>query len=246
MNTLLLDIETAPNTAFVWGLFDQNVSHEQVKETSYVMCWSAKWLGNLTMHFAFVRTQQCQRKPMLRKIHALLDAADIVVTYNGNKFDIPVLNREFIKHGLLPPSPYKQVDIYKVVRHVFRFDSNKMDSVLHDLDMGRKLKHKGFALWTECMDGDSLAWKKMTRYNMRDVKVLEKLYHRVRPWIRQHPQMTEEGLCCTKCGSSWAQRRGVQLAVTRVYQRYCCRRCGGWFRSNKALDSDNGERGINI
>ena len=183
---------------------------------------------------------------MLKKIHRLLAQADVVVHFNGMKFDIPVLNKEFIKHGLMPPAPYKQVDLYRVVRHSFRFESNKMDAITNALGLGRKTKHRGFELWTKCMEGDETAWKVMERYNKRDVRLLERLYHRVRPWIRQHPQMTEEGLCCPKCGSSWAQRRGVQLAVTRVYQRYQCKRCGGWFRSNRPLTTDKGERGVNI
>jgi len=34
MQILLLDIETAPNTAHVWGLWNQNVSLNQLMESS--------------------------------------------------------------------------------------------------------------------------------------------------------------------------------------------------------------------
>lgn len=194
----------------------------------------------------FDSTHASGTKTMLRRIHRLLAQADTVVTFNGMRFDLPVLNKEFLKHGLNPPAPYKQIDLYRVVRQSFKFESNKLDSLTNVLGLGRKVKHKGFKLWVDCMNDDAVAWTKMERYNKQDVLLLEKLYHRVRPWIRQHPQMTEDGLCCPKCGSTWANRRGVQLAVTRAYQRYQCKRCGGWFRSNQPLITDREERGVNI
>ena len=181
-------------------------------------------------------------------MHALLDEADIVIHYNGNKFDIPVLNREFLKHGLGPPSPYKQIDLYRVIKRAFRFESNKLKAILKELDMENKLEHEGFKLWTDCMDGKASAWKKLGAYNRKDVTILEPLYERLRPWIPNHPSVTalELGMACPKCGSKKTQERGVQVTVTRVYQRHHCQQCGGWFRSNKSLATDREERGVNI
>ena len=87
MKTLLLDLESAPNTAHVWGLFNTNVSTKQLMESSYVLCWAAKWLGSDKVIFSSV--QKTDPKEMLGKIHALLDEADAVIHYNGTKFDIP-------------------------------------------------------------------------------------------------------------------------------------------------------------
>ena len=39
---LLLDIETSPNVAYVWGKWEQNVI-DYVKEWN-IICFSAKWL----------------------------------------------------------------------------------------------------------------------------------------------------------------------------------------------------------
>ena len=44
---------------------------------------------------------------MIKGIHKLLDECDAVIHYNGSKFDIPTLNKEFLLHGLHPPAPYK-------------------------------------------------------------------------------------------------------------------------------------------
>lgn len=245
MRIALLDIETAPNVAYVWGMFDQNISADQMKAAGYVLCWSAKWHGDRTMHFSSV--QGGNKKKMLKAIHAILDEADVVIHYNGLKFDIPTLNKEFIKEGMPPPSPYKQLDLLQVARRAFRFESNKLAYVADALKIGAKVRHEGFTLWTKCMDGDPKAWKRMGRYNRGDVTLLEKLYHRLRPWIERHPNWSayRDGLCCPKCGSEKVQRRGDQVAMVNTYRRYHCQSCGGWFRGNKQISSRRGERGTN-
>lgn len=246
MKILLLDIETAPNKAYVWGMFDQNIAINQLEASSYVLCWSAKWHGDATMYFDSVEKHDA--KTMLRGIHKLLNEADVVVHYNGLKFDIPTLNKEFIKAGFPPPSPYKQLDLLQVCRRAFRFESNKLAYVSEALKIGAKVKHEGFELWIKCMAGDAKAWEKMGRYNRGDVTLLEKLYRRLRPWITKHPNHSahKDGLCCPKCGSGKVQQRGHQVAMTRTYLRYQCQSCGGWFRGNKSTSVNREERGVNI
>lgn len=246
MKLLFLDIETAPNKAYVWGMFDQNIAANQMEATGYILCWSAKWLGGGKMHFDSV--QKHDAKAMLRGIYKLLDEADVVVHYNGTKFDIPTLNKEFIKHGFLPPSPYKQLDLLQVCRRAFRFESNKLAFVSAALDIGAKVKHEGFELWVKCMAGDAKAWERMGRYNRGDVTLLEKLYRRLRPWIIKHPNYSahRSSLCCPKCGSEKVQARGQQVAQTRTYVRYHCQSCGGWFRGNKSTSVNREERGVNV
>ena len=51
MKILLLDIESSPNTAHVWGLWQQNVGIKQIMESSYVLCWAAKWLDDKEIMF---------------------------------------------------------------------------------------------------------------------------------------------------------------------------------------------------
>ena len=42
---LVFDIETSPILARVWGLWQQNVGLNQIKEDWFVMSYAAKWLG---------------------------------------------------------------------------------------------------------------------------------------------------------------------------------------------------------
>ena len=236
MRTLLLDIETSPNTAFVWGLWEQNISHDQVKETSSILCWSAKWLHEKTVMFQSV--QHTPIKKMLAGIHKLLGQADVVVHYNGGKFDMPVLNKEFVKASFPPPPSTQQIDLYRVVKRVFRFESNKLDAVCQALGLSKKVKHQGFGMWVGCMEGDKACWKEMEQYNRNDVVILEQLYHRLLPWLPTRPHaglINGKADACPACGvTGKLQSRGVLAARTAVYQRFHCTACGAWCRARKS------------
>jgi DNA polymerase elongation subunit (family B) len=182
MKILLLDIETSPNTAHVWGLYNQNVSLNQLMESSYVMCWAAKWLGEEEIYFDSI--MESKHKSMIKKIHALLDECDAVIHYNGTKFDIPTLNKEFLLAGLAPPSPYKEIDLLRTSRSKFKFPSNKLDYVAQALGLGEKVKHIGHELWIKCMNKDKQAWDMMKKYNIQDVALLEKVYVKMLAWVK--------------------------------------------------------------
>lgn len=232
MKLLLLDIETAPNIVYCWGLYDQNIAINQIIASGYTLCYAAKWYGKSGVYFDSVR----QSKPakMLKGVHALLNEADAVIHYNGTTFDIPTLNKEFLLHYLPPPAPYKQIDLYRTVKSQFRFPSKKLDYISQELGYKGKVHHKGQAMWTGCMNGDDKAWRVMERYNRGDVTELEKVYTRVMPWIRNHPNhglYDEPGLpVCPSCGSAKLQRRGFARTTVAKYARMQCSGCGAWSR----------------
>lgn len=238
---LILDIETSPHQAFVWGLFRQNIATSQVLNTGAVLCWSAKWLDEKGVRFQSVLQG---RKRMIRGIHRLLNQADVVVTYNGNSFDLPTLEKEFVLQGLSPVRPYKSVDLCKVVQKQFRFASSKLDFVCQALGLGKKVRHAGFDLWVRCMAKDPVAWRTMERYNRRDVTILERLYERLKPWVHSHPNVATitDDDCCPLCGSARYQRRGKAFTSVLSYPRYQCQDCGRWFRGAHSLPTERKDR----
>ena len=236
MKILLLDIETAPNIAYVWELWSKNMSIPtgQLIDARYVLCWAAKWLGSTDIMFSSV--EKDGEKTMLRKIHKLMDEADAIVHYNGKRFDIPALNKEFITNGFPPPAPYQQIDLLPVARSKFKFASNKLDYVAKVLGVGQKVRHKGFQLWIDCINHNPQAWKQMEQYNRGDVIILEGVYLKMLPWIKNHPNYglhQDEGLVCTNCGSKHYHRRGFAYTKAYSYPRYQCKACGSWFQGRK-------------
>lgn len=246
MKILALDIETAPNLVHVWGLWNQNVGLPQIIDSGYVMCVSAKWVGDNSIEFYSIYRNG--PKQMLKNVHKLLEEADAVIHYNGTKFDIPTLNKEFLLYGLKPPAPYKQIDLLRVARNQFKFPSNKLDYVAQALGLGKKTKHIGHELWIQCMSNNEEAWKQMEEYNKNDVILLEKVYEKLKPWIKghvNHSLFNEDSLVCPNCGNKHYHRRGFQYTNACKYQRYQCLDCGNWFRGTKSEAPHPGLKFVN-
>lgn len=232
MKILLIDIETAPNKGYFWGLFKQNINIDWVTESGYTLCYTAKWLHSKELIFDSIK--KSGMKKMIKGVHKLLNESDAIIHFNGKSFDIPTLHKEIIMQDMLPPSPSKQIDLYHVWKNNFRTPSNKLDYIVQELGLGNKVKHGGPEMWIKCMYGDAKAWREMERYNRKDVTLLEELYKRLLPWIQNHPNynLYHEDLCCPNCESERIQARGYATTAACVYKRYQCQNCGKWFRGN--------------
>ena len=236
---LLVDIETFPILAHVWEVYEANAL--DVVTHSLISCFSAKWLGGKQItkalpDYAGYKAGSEDDRRLVRDLWRLLDVADVVVWQNGDKFDRRKINARIIKHGMNPPSPYKTVDTLKEARRTFGFPSRKLDSMGEYLGIGRKVHTGGFLLWQKCMKGEAAAWKKFKQYCAQDVRLLEAIYLKFRPWMTSHPNVGvwAEDDCCPRCGSNKVQSRGSVRTVTTQYQRGFCGSCGGWFRFSKA------------
>jgi DNA polymerase elongation subunit (family B) len=244
MNTsfkvLVLDIETAPILVYVWDLHEQEVALNQIKEDWYVMAWGAKWLGSPASETMY-RDQRNRKNPandkaILTELWALLDKADIVITQNGEKFDGPKLNARFMLNGINPPSPYRHLDTYKIVKQVAQFTSNRLEYLTDKLCLKhKKITHgqfPGMILWKECMKNNIKAWDEMKRYNIEDVLSTEELYAKIRPWTPEtmpnmHP-VDKNKSKCRVCGSADVLRNGYRFSNHVKYARILCLSCGAW------------------
>lgn len=233
MKLLFLDIEISPTLAAVWGLFNQNINIANITGNSEVLSWAAKWAHEEEVIYCSLG--MTSKRNMIKEVHNLLSEADAVVTYNGDRFDLKILNQEFMMLGFAPPAPYRSIDLLKVMKYRFRGTSNKLDYWLKRLDLTRKLDHRGPQLWLDCMNKVPGAFDEMEEYNIGDVIALEELYNRVLPWIHNHPNLSVlhgEHVCST-CGSSNVQKRGFYFTNAGKYQRYQCNACGTWGRGTK-------------
>jgi hypothetical protein len=227
---LSLDIETAPASVYVWGLFDQNISLDQIIKPGRIICWAAKWFGEPEVHYADERGGP---REMFTAIHGLLCQADAVITYNGDKFDLPKLLGGFVGHELAPPPPLASIDLLKTTKRL-GLQSNKLQFLSEFLEIGSKVKHEGFPLWVACMNGDEKAWARMTRYNKGDVRLTERAYKRLRPYIKNHPYIGAGVIeACPTCASANLQRRGYARTRSFVTERLQCQGCGSWTQGSR-------------
>lgn len=234
---LFIDIETRPNLGYFWRLYDENIGINQLVDEHQLLCFAAKWLGERKIEF--YSEKEHGRVRMVHEAHRLLDEADVVIHWNGQKFDIPHLNREFVLNGLNPPSSFKQLDLLLTARSRFKFASNKLQHISTALGLEGKFEHEGFDLWVKCMAGEDKAWKTMKKYNKQDVVLLEQIYEKILPWIKGHPNVPlyrGEGKC-PHCGSNNITHVGETYTNLRSYHRYQCQDCGTWMRGNKFVNS---------
>lgn len=233
MEVLIVDIETAPNLVYVWDLFKTTVRPEQIVEPTEMICWAAKWLDKEPILFR--STHHDGHEKMIDDIWKLIDDTDVVVHYNGRRFDMPHLNREFLLREMPPPSPVRQVDLYQTCKSRFKFASNALKHVAPYIGLDEKVGHEGFELWKRCLAEEESAWKVMRRYNKQDVVLTEQLYTRLLPWISNHPSRAAYAGedCCPACGSKELIARGFAYTQQSAYHRFRCKACGRWSRSTK-------------
>lgn len=237
MKILALDIETRPSLAYIWSLWDDFVPLDRLIDSGEMISFGSKWIGE-DNEVEFMSTFHTGKKKMVKRIWSLLDEADVVLHFNGKKFDVPHIQREFLELGLTPPSPFKQIDLLETCRSQFKFPSNKLEYVAKRLGLGEKEKHEGFQLWVKCMANDPEAWDRMKNYNIKDVELLEELYNVLRPWLKTPPSFSAHASdhVCPRCSSGKLQARGYAFLSTGKYQRYQCTNCGSWSRGTKRLD----------
>ena len=179
MKILFFDIETAPCKAYIWSLWQEVTSADFIEQDWYILCWSAKWLGEKKIlhdflpNHALYKKDPTNDKEILETLWKLLDEADIVVAHNGEKFDKRKVNTRFIINGMKPPSPYRMIDTRIAAKRYFAFTSNRLNDLGKFLHLGKKVDTGGFSLWKQCLAGDLNAWKRMVKYCDGDITLLE-------------------------------------------------------------------------
>jgi len=167
----------------------------------------------------------------------MLDESDVVIAHNLEKFDKKRVQTRFLKYGFNLPSPYNSIDTLQHLRRKFSIISNRLDYVAKDFlgIEGKMETPKG--LWWRCLDGDKDAMKTMVEYCDQDVRVLEDVYLKLRPYIQPHPnvgliEQTNEP-SCPCCGSTDLKLSGAYHTYVNEFDVYRCGNCGSISRSRK-------------
>jgi hypothetical protein len=228
---LIYDLETAPLVGFSWTKFDATII-EFIHE-SYILTWSAKWLGGKHVtkglpDYPNYEVDPRDDRALVKELYDMVEQADIIVAHNGDKFDVKRMNARFLIHGFQPTHKYITRDTLKMVKAKFNFPTHGLNDLGERLGFGKKIK-TDFSLWKGCLAGDMAAWRKMKRYNRRDVELLEQVYLLLRPWDASHPNLNvyagrESG--CGKCGHPTLQSRGFHYTKTGRRPEYRCGKCG--------------------
>lgn len=218
----------------------------QIKTDWAALSIAAKWLGEDEVWYEDTRHKATIRddKDMIAKLCALLDQADIVVGQNVKKFDMRKIRARAMMHGLPPFKEPLVQDTMLMARSTGSFTSNKLEYLsanLTDTPKSSHAKFPGFELWLGVMQGNQEAWDEMREYNIQDVRATEQLYLKLRPWVRNHPNIAhyydDDQRRCPRCGSVNLHNNGTTFRGVSEYHAYTCSDCGGHSRSRFTLNT---------
>jgi len=234
---LLFDIETALMEVYVWGLYKQFIPHTNIikdengeEKSWFCLSWAAKWLYDDTILSDIVTPIESIARDdsrILKSIWKLLDEADIVIGHNGDRFDLRKLNARFIDNEMNPPSPFRTIDTLKVARKEFAFVSYKQDFLTKHFKLPQKLSTE-FQLWVDCMEGNQKRLDEMAEYNRHDVMGLEEVYLKLRPYIKNHPNLgvLMDMDVCPNCGCEHLdETEATYFTSANQFPVYRCQGC---------------------
>lgn len=237
---LFFDIETSPIISYNWRLWKSDAI--DIVEDWQILCFAYKWADEKRIHVVG-QDDFKDWKPgvnndiyVVQELRKLFDEADIVVAHNGDKYDIKRSQARMIFHKMAPPEPFKTVDTLKQVRRVAGFSSNRLGSLVEQLDIGRKMDAGGIEVLKGVLKGVRKDWAHLKKYNKVDVEVLENLYYELLPWMQNHPSLAvlnDQPETCPKCGSTNLRKGGFYTTKTGKRKRYQCLSCGSWTKGRK-------------
>lgn len=203
-------------------------------DSSYgeVITYGAKWLGEDKVivkdlrDFKLYKTEPWNSAALLNDLADLIDSADMLVTFFGTGFDLPMIKAMMTKNGrFLRPVPH--VDLYYVNKFHHKIGRGSLDAALTFFEMNEQKMHLAPLVWLKAMRGNKEAMDLIKSRCESDVRATEELYLKLRPLVRTHPRLTLG--VCRNCGSNNVTRQGTKITSAGVkHQQIKCQNCGAW------------------
>lgn len=249
---LFLDVETAPNLAVAFNRFNVNLTPDHiVEEGNWLLTAAWQWLHKDEVQSLALTSEEASNQDdsyLSLVLHQLFDEADIVVAHNGKRFDVPLIKSRILANGYDTPHAPRIIDTLVIARSM-KFSSNKLDSLCHSLDIGRKMKHHGIRLWIECMQGDEEALAKMEEYNRQDIELLRELYFRIRAYDKTGPNFgqyyDDDHEHCPTCGGIDLKNTGnFVYNGSSKFEEVQCKDCGHRSRRKSSVNSSQHRKNL--
>lgn len=238
---LILDVERLDGISeqHWWergDLKNRYIHYETVRRLPRTTIVCAKWYDRPDV-VQLAEWDKGGRKPFLRKVHRLLDRADIIVGHYIDNADIPWLQGDLhIEAGLPPLSPFKTVDTYKVLK--------KFKSGVPFKGLGAFCQIVGIPAKTDEYDRERMERavteksvedrERLVNYCAGDVIATQGLYDWARPHITNHPALFIDGkdkyTSCHRCGGDTEPTAKRYVASVMTYSMRKCVVCGGYSR----------------
>lgn len=247
---LILDVERVQPEYRIrsWSRkIDRYASYDELVTDARTSLVAWSWYDEDEIHAA-AEWDKGGRNQFLRKIHRLMEQADIIVTHNGDNADLPWLLADFTvapkgapgasKFQRLPElPPVKSVDTLKVMRSK-RYKGigfKGLDAVCQIVGLPGKTDKYDRDAMDAAVAGDKDAQADLTNYCKGDVAAERFVYDYLRPGIANHPHLTVPGqsalLVCNRCASADTLDTAKRyMANVHSYEMFRCAVCTGYRR----------------
>ncbi len=239
--TIFYDIETAPSLGYYYDLWKEGNIVSTVQPW-FMLSFAYKVQGERKIHYhcladypGYSKNKKCD-KALVTDLHRLVfSSATCLVGHNIDCFDSKKSKARFLYHGLPPTRPIPTIDTLKILRRVFKLESNRLAVAGEFLGLGGKTVTTGWKMFEAAIDGDERAWKMLGTYNRRDVDLTERVHDRILPWAQNLPFIADNG-DCPSCRSSRVTKQGLKIGRAGNRQQLKCQDCGHWFSAKVDRD----------
>lgn len=257
LNILYFDLESSLMGTLTFGLWNQNISGNRITKHSHLLSNSWAFNDEPPQGVRLSPEDVAEGNDLLVVVDTIraIEKADLIVSFNGKKFDVPLLKTRALLHGLPPIKFPPHLDLMQEAKRNFRFPSNSMQNISLYLGEHGKLATSGRNLWERCYhfqnyDDCNDALAQMLEYGLRDIDATRDLHKRMQGWFKSPVNIgliTKEingvntkdnhDLLCPHCSSKDVDKIGSK-AYTSVssFNIYRCGNsvCRGLSRDNAA------------
>jgi hypothetical protein len=241
---LILDVERVAGITqqHFWDrgdLKNRYVHHETVIREPRTTIVCAKWYDQPDV-MQYAEWDKGGRGTFLKKVHALMSEADIIVGHHLDSADVPWLKGDFhiprIGHthrpNLGPLPPFKTVDTLKVLRQQFKSGApfKSLDAFCQIVGIPSKTDKYDRDAMDRAVAGSVEDRERLTAYCAGDVVATQWLYDWERPHIKNHPALFVDGRSkldtCRACGRETKPIAKRYVADVFTYSMQRCVACG--------------------
>lgn len=170
---------------------------------------------------------------LVKKAREILASADILVGHYSSGFDYQYFNSRCLYHKIPPiPSTVVHVDTWRIAKYKMAMDRNRLANIAEFLGCEPKDRTE-WSWWYEAVKGNAKVIRKLNKYCMQDVEVVEQVYLRIRCLMPNHPRLVfNKKDACPVCGSTHTKSDGYRVTQTNKYRRMSCLDCNHSYKGN--------------
>lgn len=136
--------------------------------------------------YPLYKTEPWNDRDVIQDISKYLKEHDIIVSYNGKRFDIPFLNSRQLYHGqeVFALKPAKHTDMLYQAKFKLNLHRANLDTVAKFLGCANEKTQIDGQAWVRAMAGDRQSMDYIVEHCVLDVEVLTEVFMKMKNLVR--------------------------------------------------------------